>query len=832
MMMGFLSFVATVLVVALIIQPVECVSHSSIAFPGKDGKLEYTLDDDDNRIPDFSNAGYRGGGVKLPNVRVVSRIRPINGDNTDHLQAAIRAVERLPSLQGFRGALLLAAGEYNISGSLTIQASGVVLRGMGSGMDPTRHSILRRTGNSTLDVIQVGIGENHGFSNPVENTRRNITTDRVLVGDRSFHVDDAGGFNVGDNINVIHPCTHTWLEAVDFGGTAGDDPWAEDSQPLIFSRTITAINDRHIFINAPIFNTLDRSLSQSYIVLADRQNVLENVGIEHVRVSISTKGRLSEEHARSAIVYTETDNCWIQNVVTEHFILSGFLLRTSTRCTVLDSFAIDPHSRVYSSRRYNFNVDQSQLILFENCHATNARHAFVGNGGSRDNGIVFLNATSSRSYGPSEPHRRWAMGFLYDGLREINIRSSGRMVMGLYNRGSWGTGHGWAGVHSIAWNCNIGTGTYIIEKPPTAQNYAIGCRGTISDTSPFNQATGFIELTEVTDLEPVSLYRKQLVDRKSMTIKSLLGNPKNFVSLGSITATSDALNFDTDTLIVSGGLNGMGQIIISPDGNEVVVFAFSFFDLYSSPTVSGRRPLAIVSQSDLIINANLDLNGRSETVSGKYGSAGPGGFDGGETLRKKNKPDHSEYSGYDGKGPGGSEGSPSKPQLSGGGAGYGGQGGRGEMSGGNVAGDRQMSELIGGSGAGATIAGGGGGGGGALALVASGNILVGHDAVITANGGAGASKKKKTSGGGSGGGILMIGRNVIVNGTVQANGGNGDDAEKKQANGGGGGGGRVAVYYEEEVVINGNVETLGGIPVGSSVIGQPGAKGTIYYSGI
>ena len=496
--------------------PVPNDSQSSRAYPGNDGHLIYTADAEGNRIPDFSNAGYRGGGVDLPEVPVVAQVGPIAGDNTAYLQAAINAVESLsPDANGFRGALRLTPGDYPISGSLFIRASGIVLQGSGKGTDPTADTILRRTGTDRSNIIQIGIGSTHGFLQIIGETRTEIVTDRILVGDRSFNVADIEGYSVGDNIIIYHRCTVAWLTAVDFGGTGSDAPWAENSQPLVFSRYITVIDGNRITIDAPVFNTLDRSLSQSYIALANRTSILNNIGVEHLHLTVDTIRSTSEDHAHSAVVFTETENCWARDVTAEHFVYSGFLFHTSTRSTVLDCSAINPHSPVSGGSRYNFNVIEAQLILFENCYASNSRHAFVGNGASRDNGIVFLNCVSSAAYTASEVHRRWGMGFLYDGLREINVRSFGRRLLGLYNRGTWGTGHGWAGAHSVAWNCDVGNGTMSIQKPPTAQNYAIGCRSTMSRGDPFNHPTGFIELSGSAELEPKSLYRQQLLDRQT-----------------------------------------------------------------------------------------------------------------------------------------------------------------------------------------------------------------------------------------------------------------------------------------------------------------------------
>jgi hypothetical protein len=37
-------------------------------YPGPDGKLVYNADEQGNTIPDFSHAGYRGGGAPIPSV--------------------------------------------------------------------------------------------------------------------------------------------------------------------------------------------------------------------------------------------------------------------------------------------------------------------------------------------------------------------------------------------------------------------------------------------------------------------------------------------------------------------------------------------------------------------------------------------------------------------------------------------------------------------------------------------------------------------------------------------------------------------------------------------
>jgi len=51
-----------------------------------------TADAHDNHILDFSCAGYRSGGVKLPDVPAAARIGPASGDSTSRIQTAIDAL--------------------------------------------------------------------------------------------------------------------------------------------------------------------------------------------------------------------------------------------------------------------------------------------------------------------------------------------------------------------------------------------------------------------------------------------------------------------------------------------------------------------------------------------------------------------------------------------------------------------------------------------------------------------------------------------------------------------------------------------------------------------
>jgi hypothetical protein len=543
-------------IIVLCLLWVECAFswESKIVYFNNDGKLVYVADGEGNRIPDFSHAGYKGGDVPIPDIPVVKTIAPIAGDNTSHIQSALFEIGLLPKgSDGFRGALLLTAGTYEIRGTIKFGVDGVVLRGVGDGADTATNTILWATGNSPNQrtVLVAGGGAATKWGDEVPNTRTDIITDSVLVGSNVFEVADASKFSIGDNIIIYHPCTAEWLAAIDSGGTywylpgaepGVDVPWEVGSQPIVFNRFIKDIQGNIITIDTPVFNHLIRSLSQSYIYKYSRSGLRTQIGIENLRIDIETRGGVDEAHAWTAIDLFQIEDAWVRNCTMLHFGHSGVRTNTATRITIENCKALDPVSQIEGERRYNFNVyTASQQVLFKNCHASNGRHHYVSNGTSWTSGCVFLDCTSQGAYTSSEGHRRWSTGLLWDNVIELDGPRPGYnpRLLGLYNRGHYGTSHGWGLAHSVAWNCDVAQGDLIVQQPPTAQNYAIGCKGKNvtgkNPPAPFDAPDGYIEGTNESGLEPRSLYEAQLAERLAtqvsigQTASDIVNKPVSFV---------------------------------------------------------------------------------------------------------------------------------------------------------------------------------------------------------------------------------------------------------------------------------------------------------------
>jgi hypothetical protein len=577
--------------------------QSSRVYYGSNNKLVYVPDTEMNIIPDFSYAGYKNGESEIPFITVIKTISPITGDNTSYIQSVLDSLGNA----GAKGALLLSPGNYEIWGTLKLKYSGLVLRGSGDGNDSLTNTILKGKGDTPTQrtILIAGGGSSSLWKDQVAGTKTNITSDTVLIGSREFYVENVAPFSVGDNIIIYHPCSAGWLEAVDYGGTHSiapdqDTAWAVNSNPIVYNRYIKAISGNKITIDAPVFNHLIKSLSQSYIYKYSRSGMKTDIGIENLRIDIETLGGEDESHPWEAVDLYQLEDSWVKNCTFLHFGHSGIRINTGTRITVENCKALDPVSIITGERRYNFNVyTGSQQILFKNCYATNGRHHYVSNGYSWTSGVVFLNCTSSGAYTSSEGHRQWSQGILYDNHRELDGPRTGLVprLLGLYNRGNYGTAHGWAIAHSVAWNCDVAAGDLIVQKPPTAQNYAIGCKGLhitgIKPPAPFNEPGGYIEGTNTLGLYPQSLYMAQLQDRLGVVT-----GPQTY------TSTSNG-NWSTMNWNPPGTPGALDNVII-PNGDTVTIDQnVTINNLTVGGGTSGALQFSKLTLTSVVINGNL-----------------------------------------------------------------------------------------------------------------------------------------------------------------------------------------------------------------------------------
>jgi hypothetical protein len=480
------------------------VSDSTWIRTGATGRLIYVPDEEGDRILDFSRVGYRGRGTELipNNVPTAITISPVAGDDTANIQSAINAVAAMPLVNGFRGAVTLDAGDYDINTQLIIGASGIVLRGVGREVGDT---VLHGRGASQRPLIEVLGSGSPSFSG---NPKRNMIDKVVPAGATSFRVDSTNGLDVGDTVRVERPSTAAWISAIGMDVPLDGDPaWQPDTMNIRFDRTITRIEGNRVFLDAPLANSFELQYGGGTIQSYSWSGRIENVGVEHLRAESDFAFDTDENHAWEFVSISNAQNVWVRHTTSRYFGDSAVISNPTAKwVTVDDAINLDPKSIVTGERRYTFDLS-GQLDLVTNSQANSGRHDFVNNSTRPPGPHVFHNSVANNALEDSGPHQRWATGTLFD-----NITVNGDNI-NARNRGSFGTRHGWSGANMVIWNSTASG--FIVQNPPTAQNWLIGSTGTIIDDTTFGpQPPGYFDShgSPVTVGGTNSLYEAQMND--------------------------------------------------------------------------------------------------------------------------------------------------------------------------------------------------------------------------------------------------------------------------------------------------------------------------------
>ena len=483
------------------------------------GKLTYVKDSKGNRIPDFSYVGYEHSEKALPNVKVVKTISPNGtGDNWNHIQNAIRDVENMSiDANGFRGALLLKAGTYRISKELKITKSGVVIRGEG---DAT--ILIATTKNQGADFI---VFEGSGSATEISSTRKKITDNYIPIGTHTVNLQSGHNFSVGDRIFIERKPNSNWIKLLNMHNLSstdsGDTNWTPSYFTIRYKRQITKVEGNKISFDAPNVDVIDSKYAEGYIMKYSWNGRIENVGIEKVRLESVFSSSEDENHAWNAVTFKNTENAWARNVNSYYFAYSCINVEnSSSKITVLDSKMIDPKSKTSGGRKYSFNCN-GQQILFKNCYAKGGRHDYI-TGAKVAGPNAFVNCVSEKQLSTTGPHHRWATGILFDQVK-------GTKDFAAENRRNSGTGHGWAAAQTMFWNCTTTT-KFIMHDPPGDHiNWAIGCKGSITNNGFVTEPLAYIE-SRGTHLNPPSLFENQLQDRLNNLVQVNIPPTVSFIT--------------------------------------------------------------------------------------------------------------------------------------------------------------------------------------------------------------------------------------------------------------------------------------------------------------
>jgi len=570
---------------------------------GSGGLLTYTPDEKGNVIPDFSHVGYMYGDEVIPDVPVATEVSPVDGDDGANIQAAIDFVEAMtPDKNGFRGAVLLKKGNYQVAGQLTIRASGVVLRGEGQTDEGT---VITAEGTSDRTLIVIGNGSDLVID---QTSKVTIAEDYVPLGRKYVIVSDASGYQEGDHIALYRPGTQNWISDLRMDQISDPDgtttQWTPSSYSFYFERLVTKVSSDTIFFRNPVVMAMESKYGGGSVCKVSF-NRLQKVGVEELCLKSAYTSETDEDHSRKAVAFNSIEHGWARSITSWYFVYSCVSLERDSRLiSVVDCHCKDPKSKITGGRRYSFNL-AGQLNLFKGCTTTEGRHDYVCS--SRVKGPnVFTDCSATNTHSDIGPHHRWAMGTLFD-----MIVTDG--AINVQDRDDSGSGHGWAGANQVFWNC---TGESSVCQSPwvSALNYNFGFVGEKRSGSNSGRPDGVWVGHNRRGIFPESLYEAQLENRLNQTVRfsaySVLQPTSDSSFLMSFNLPFDASTIVTENFSIGGnaGYEGKNFTISTIDDSTVLVVFdnIGFLPTFSKVAVSANNITS--SQGDELLGLTTAIH--------------------------------------------------------------------------------------------------------------------------------------------------------------------------------------------------------------------------------
>ena len=392
---------------------------SDWAFGGPDHRLHYRIDERGNGIMDFSFAGYRSGGVALPSVAVCQRLTPAAGDSTARIQAA---------LDKAAGAIVLAPGEYDIAGTLSITHSGVVLRG-------EKGAVVRLTGqpHRFLEIHGEGAWREEGPRSP-------ILDSYVPAGSTSFRVHGASTFHAGDPVLVLRPPGPTALIRTD--------------------RVVDSVNRETITLDAPLSDALDSRSAPASLVRYSFPGRINEVGVEGLRIITPFGGLPAVQPQYSALRMDAVEDGWARDLDIQE-TLNGVAIGPGAKRLTITNIRITHSAYAGSPAPADFTLHGTQILL-DRCRVIGESASPVATQPEATGPLVILNFTAD--HGGVTSDSPWTAGVLIDGGKFPGATQSAPGVS-FSNRVGW----------SVAWN--VTSPFVLVQQPQGAMNWCIGCNG-------------------------------------------------------------------------------------------------------------------------------------------------------------------------------------------------------------------------------------------------------------------------------------------------------------------------------------------------------------------
>ena len=346
------------------------------------------------------------------------------------------------------------------------------------------------------------------------------------AGATSFTIDDASAFKVGDAVVIGRPVTAPWIALLGMDKLVRDgaqQTWLSPGFNHTWERTIIALAGNKVTLDVPLSDSFDARYvkppggSMQKYTFAGR---ISQVGLEDFKIVAPkrTADQANDPTAHGGSQFTEitsTTDSWIRRVAGHNTVEGIHVESGSSRITIEDTVIThDPTDYFTASAPFDYNVSAQQVLLQRSASkGGNKIMMFTTHYASGPNVVLNFDADGPSSH--IQPHMKWATGLLVDNAVADSAGTGNNAGIAFMNRGTGGSGHGWAIGWGVAWNCTAPG--ILIQQPGGAMNWAIGCKGTPSAPTaapgvPGAIPNGIFESVNI-PVAPKSLYLAQLCER-------------------------------------------------------------------------------------------------------------------------------------------------------------------------------------------------------------------------------------------------------------------------------------------------------------------------------
>ena len=268
-------------------------------------------------------------------------------------------------------------------------------------------------------------------------------------------------------------------------------------------RTITAISGSAITLSIPLTDTLNADYMSPQLVPFTPPTADSEMGLESLSITLSPScsGRIITDHSckGSALMILP----WSTNSYARSISLTGFNnavnINPNASQVTLQSVSIHRDHATDNGAGYAADIGISGyqvLVVHSGTKGDSDAKSFpIVTQGLTPGPNAVVGHFAQQADMQIQPHAHWAHGLLVDNSTATTT---------LINRGTAGSGHGWAINSGVAWNV---VGDWEVQSPPLGTNWGVGMRG-----SKDKETNGSV-VAEGKEVSPVSLFEQQLSER-------------------------------------------------------------------------------------------------------------------------------------------------------------------------------------------------------------------------------------------------------------------------------------------------------------------------------